>query len=71
MNKQLLFLTTEVFEVIIMIMGAISLLWLYAPFSIITKIILTTLCGLVVFDVFRAFVYVKWILIQEEVKKGK
>lgn len=56
---------TEIIQIIVFVMGAIMLLWLYAPFSLITKFIITTLSGIIIYDVFKNFVYVRWILYKE------
>ena len=61
-----IWLIGEVIQIILMVMGGIMLLWLYAPFTLVTKFILTALATMVTFDVFKNFVYVRWLLVQEE-----
>lgn len=56
----------EIIQIVLMIMGGIMLLWLYAPYTILTKVILTSLSILVTFDVFKNFVYIRWLLLKEE-----
>ena len=64
-NGEIWWFITEIIQIIVFVMGAIMLLWLYAPFSLITKFIITTLSGIIIYDVFKNFVYVRWILYKE------
>ena len=56
---------TEIIQIIIFVMGSIMLLWLYAPFSMLAKMAITTLAGIIIYDVFKNFVYVRYILWKE------
>ena len=53
---------TETIQIISIIMGGVMLLWLYAPYDTYTKIGITTLVTIITYDVFKNFVYVRWIL---------
>ena len=64
-NGGLWWFVTEIIQIILFVMGAIMLLWLYAPFSLTIKFIITTIVGIVVYDVFKNFVYVRWILYKD------
>ena len=55
----------EIFQMIVFVMGSIMLLWLYAPYSMLAKMAITTLMGIIVLDVYRSFVHVRWILLKE------
>ena len=55
----------EIFCMFVCIIGSLLLLWLFAPFSLIIKYIISFFCLIVVFDVFKSFVWVKWLLFKE------
>jgi hypothetical protein len=55
---------SEIVQMLVLIIGAILLLWFYAPFSILWKFLLTFLSLIIVFDVYKSFIYVRWILIK-------
>ena len=61
----LVWLITEIIQIIFIIMGGIMLLWLYAPYSFFIKFFLTLIAGIITFDIFKSFVYVRWILWKE------
>lgn len=63
----LVWLVTEIVQIVVCVIGALLLLWLYAPFSFFAKCGITTLSLLVVYDVFKSFVYVRWILLKESI----
>lgn len=62
----LIWFTTEIVQMIIFVMGSFMLLWYYAPFGILTKAGITFLSMIIVYDIFKNFVYVRWVLIKEE-----
>jgi hypothetical protein len=41
-------------------------LYFFVPYSIILKIIITIISFIVIFDIFKNFIYVRWILLKEE-----
>lgn len=65
-NVKLIWLVGEIIQIIAMTMGTIILLWLYAPYSILAKIIISIIATYITFDVFKNFVYVRWILMKTE-----
>jgi hypothetical protein len=67
-KSALIWFITEIIQMIIIVIGAIILLWLYAPFSIIVKAGITALTMIIVYDIFKSFVYVRWILTKEQFK---
>lgn len=64
-DKNLLLLVGQCIEFIIFVMFSIIMLWLYTPYGLVVKGIITILIGIVTYDVFRHFVYVKWVLYKE------
>jgi hypothetical protein len=63
----LVWFATEIVQIIIYIIGSLTLLWLYAPFSTLAKFGLSMISMIVVYDVFKNFVYVRYILWKESV----
>jgi putative flippase GtrA len=61
----LIWFITEIVQIIFVVMGGIMLLWLYAPFNALIKLGITTLTGIIIYDIFKSFVYVRWILWKE------
>ena len=64
-QKALIWFITEIIQIIILVIGAIMLLWLYAPYNTLIKIVITTLAAIITYDIFKSFVYVRWILWKE------
>lgn len=65
-QKALLWFITEIIQIIILVMGAITMLLLYAPFSIFFKMCLTIIATIITYDIFKSFVYVRWVLWKEQ-----
>ena len=63
---QLLWFIIQIIEIVIVIMGGIMLLWYYAPYTVITKWIITGITLIISTDIYKTFIYTKWILIKEE-----
>lgn len=61
----LVWLVTEIIQIVVCVIGAIFLLWAYAPFSSFVKAGITILSLIVVYDVFKNFVWVRWVLFKE------
>jgi len=66
-DKGLMLLVGQCIEFIIFVMMSIMMLWLYTPYNLLIKILITLFFVIVTYDVFRHFVYVKWILYKEQV----
>lgn len=64
----LVWLVTEIFQIIVCVLGSFFLLWMYAPFSLFVKAGISVLSLLVVYDVFKSFVWVRWILYKESLE---
>ena len=62
----LIWLWSEIIQIIVFFMGALMLLWLYAPYHIIAKLIITLISTLIVYDIFKNFVFVRWILWKQQ-----
>lgn len=67
-NKQLMLIwfIGEIIQIIFFVIGSIMLLWLYAPFTITVKFVLTFIGCFITYDMFKNFVYVRWILWKEK-----
>lgn len=60
----------EAFMGIVLIMGSIMLLWLYAPMTIITKYIITAIGVFIGYDIFKTYIHTKWLLwLQRQISK--
>lgn len=69
--KGLIWFIGEIVQIIVFTIGAIMLLWLYAPFSFWWKAGLSFFSLIVTYDMFKHFVYVRYILWKESLKVSK
>ena len=58
---KLLWLEVETILIIIMIMTAYIWLWWYTPYNTLTKLAVNSLSLILLFDMFRTWIYTRWI----------
>jgi hypothetical protein len=63
-----IWLISEIAQIVVFVLGSIFLLWAYAPFSGLAKLAITFLSLIIIYDVFKSFVWVRWVLIKEDLK---
>lgn len=64
-DKMLIWFIGEIIQFIAMTMFMIIMLWLYTPYAILTKGILTAVISIISYSMLKNFVYVRWILWKE------
>ena len=66
MNKKNpnLWFISEIIQAIILIMATIMMLWLYTPYNMLVKIIITIISLIIFYDMFRIFVVVKNLMLE-------
>ena len=64
-KQGLIWFFTEIFQFIIFVMGSLMLLWLYAPYSVLTKVLISIFSTIVIYDIMKNFIYVRYILWKE------
>jgi hypothetical protein len=67
LSMETMLLIIQIILIITFVMGALMLLWIYTPFSILSKILLTFISTITIYDMFKHFVYTKWLLIREHI----
>lgn len=54
----------ETFMLITIVMTSIEMLWFYTPASMLVKFFVTLLAGIVIYDVAKNFIYVRFIMLK-------
>lgn len=64
-DKMLIWFIGEIIQFIVMTMFSIIITWLYTPYSIIGKTLITAGISIISYSMLKNFVYVRWILWKE------
>lgn len=67
-KEALIWFFTEIFQFIVFVMGSFMMLWLYSPYHFLVKLGLTIFSVIVIYDIIRNFIYVRFILWKEHLK---
>jgi hypothetical protein len=64
-KRALIYFITQIIQINIVFIGGILILWIYTPFPLATKYLITLLTGIIEYDLFKNFVWVRWTLWKE------
>lgn len=61
-KRELTYYIVETILFIQVIICGYGILWLYTPFSPLYKTLMTIISGIILLDIFKIFIYIRWIL---------